>query len=168
MKSKSCRFFNKRGVSPLIATVLLISFAVALGSVVLNWGRNLDISKPNDKCAGVSLKIRNIGNAQACYSISGSDAYINFIIDNNGNKDIDGLGIWITGEKGTKLLDLNELSINKGELLDIKDNSVKYDFSTYGPIKHIQFIPKVKFDDSIDICTRNSVKADEIGICQIT
>ncbi|MDP7623305.1 MAG: hypothetical protein QF436_04300, partial [Candidatus Woesearchaeota archaeon] len=60
MRAKS----NKRGVSPLIATVLLISFAVALGSVVLNWGRNIDISKPGDKCAGINIEIRNIDASQ--------------------------------------------------------------------------------------------------------
>ncbi|MDP7623306.1 MAG: hypothetical protein QF436_04305, partial [Candidatus Woesearchaeota archaeon] len=92
--------------------------------------------------------------------------YINFIIDNSGNTDIDGLGIWIVGEKGTKLLDFNDLSIKKGELLDIKDTTVKYNFNTYGAIKHIQFFPKVKIDDSLDICARSSVKEDKIGICQ--
>jgi flagellin-like protein len=30
---------DKKGVSPLIATVLLIAFAVALGAIVMNWGR---------------------------------------------------------------------------------------------------------------------------------
>jgi|TARA_Y100000310_G_scaffold345671_1_gene468079 flagellin-like protein len=157
---------NKRGVSPLIATVLLISFAVALGSVVLNWGRNIDISKPGDKCAGINIEIRDIDASQVCYSVSGNDAYINFIIDNSGNTDIDGLGIWIVGEKGTKLLDFNDLSIKKGELLDIKDTTVKYNFNTYGAIKHIQFFPKVKINDSLDICARSSVKVDKIGICQ--
>src|SRR3989344_9535329 len=96
------KVFNKRGVSPLIATVLLISFAVALGSVVLNWGRNLDIAKPGDACSGVSIKIRNIADADVCYGGSGSGTYINFVIDNIGSRDIGGLGIWITGEKGTK------------------------------------------------------------------
>ena len=165
MRSKTNKFFNKKGVSPLIATVLLISFAVALGSVVLNWGRNLDISGPGDNCAGISITIRNINDYQVCYSGSGQDQYINFIIDNNGNKDIRGLGIWITGQKGTKLLDFNELSIKTEELLDVKDKSVKYDSSTYGAIKNIQFFPKVKVNDDLEICARNSIKADNIGAC---
>lgn len=165
--SKSRRLSNKRGVSPLIATVLLISFAVALGSVVLNWGRNLDISKPGDECAGISIKLRDTNDVQVCYGGSGQNGYINFIIDNDGTVGIDGLGIWITGEKGTKLFDFNDFSIEKGELLNIKDKSVKYDFDAYGTIKHIQFFPKVKIDDSIDICARNSVKADTIGVCLI-
>ena len=165
MASKSKKFFNKRGVSPLIATVLLISFAVALGAVVMNWGRNLDISKPGDVCSGISIKIRNIDDAQACYMGSGQDAYIHFIIDNTGNKNIDGLGIWITGEKGTILLDFNDLPIKASELLDIKDQSIKYNLGGYGSISNIQFFPKIKIGDSIEICTRNSVKADKIGIC---
>ena len=32
------RFLNKRGISPLIATVLLIGFTVALAAVVITWG----------------------------------------------------------------------------------------------------------------------------------
>jgi flagellin-like protein len=160
------RKHRKRGVSPLIATVLLISFAVALGAVVMNWGRSLPIAKPGDKCGGVSIIIRNINDAEVCYSGAGQNAYINFIIDNDGSIDIEGLGIWIVGEKGTKLLDFDDFSIKKGNLLDIKDNSVSYDFGNYGKIKHVQFIPKIKVDNSIDICPRNSVKAELIRACQ--
>jgi len=162
---KSGTFLNKRGVSPLIATVLLISFAVALGSVVLNWGRNLDISKPGDVCGGVSIKMRSINNADVCYSGSGQEGYINFIIDNNGNRDIDGLGIWISGDKGTFLLDFNDFSIKAGGLLDVMDQSVKYDFDAYGNIKNIQFFPKIKTADALEICARNSIKAESLKAC---
>ena len=165
MVYKPRNFFNKRGVSPLIATVLLISFTVALGSVVLNWGRNIDISKPDESCSGVVINIRGMGDVEVCYSDSGQEAYINFIVDNVGNVDIEGFGIWIVGEKGTKLLDLDNSPIKKGELLDIKDKIVTYDFNTYGNIKYLQFIPKVKTADGIDICPRNSVKAKKIGTC---
>ena len=159
------KIFNKRGVSPLIATVLLISFAVALGSVVLNWGKNLDISKPGDTCSGAAIKIRNTGEGEVCYSGSDSNAFINFILDNPGSADIAGLGIWIVGDKGTKLLDLDNLEIKSGELLNVKDDRVKYNFNTYGKINHIQFIPKVKTPNGVDICPKNSVKAEKIGIC---
>lgn len=164
MTLKSGRL-NKRSVSPLIATVLLISFAVALGSVVLNWGKNLDISRPGDSCSGAAIKIRNIGEGEVCYSGSGSGAFINFILDNSGSADIAGLGIWIVGDKGTKLLDLDNLEIKSGELLNVEDDRAKYDFNTYGKINHIQFIPKVKTGTGIDICPKNSVKAEKIGIC---
>src|SRR3989344_8940696 len=141
-------FFQKKGVSPLIATVLLISFAVALGAVVMNWGRNIDISKPDDKCTGVEIKSRKT-DYEVCFLGSGSDAYINFILDNTGSVDIDGLSIWIAGTKGTKLYDFDSIQIKKGDLLDIKDKSITYDFNTYGNIKNVQFIPKVRVENLI-------------------
>jgi flagellin-like protein len=160
------RRFKKRGVSPLIATVLLISFAVALGSVVLNWGRNLDIAKPGDLCSEVSIQIRNIGDAEVCYSGNGKNTYINFIIDNPGKTDIRGLGIWITGQKGTKLLDFDNMPVKSGQLLSIKDKSVVYDLDTYGIIKNIQFFPKILGTDSLELCARNSIKVSNIGVCR--
>jgi flagellin-like protein len=30
---------NKKGLSPLIATLLLVIFAIALGSIVMSWGK---------------------------------------------------------------------------------------------------------------------------------
>lgn len=156
---------NKKAVSPLIATVLLISFAVALGAVVMNWGRNIEISKPGDKCAGVEIKVREINNYNVCYSGFGSDAYINFIIDNIGKQDLYGLSLWVVGEKGTKLFEIDDILIKKGSLFDKKDKELIYDFDKYGQIKHIQFIPKIKIDETIDICPKNSIKADKVGIC---
>ena len=44
--NKSLFLFNKkvgkRGISPLIATVLLVAFAVALGAVVMNWAKGVE------------------------------------------------------------------------------------------------------------------------------
>lgn len=153
---------SKKGVSPLIATILLISFAVALGSVVMNWGLNLNLAKSEDKCAPVEIKIRNIGNAEVCF---GGNGYINFVIDNTGNSDINGLSIWIIGEKGTRLFDMDNILVRKGTLYDKKDKEVTYDFSTYGSIKQVQFIPKIKSQQTTEICPKNAVKADKVGVC---
>src|SRR3990167_1379626 len=92
---------SKKGVSPLIATILLIAFAVALGSVVMNWGLNLNLGKSDDKCRNVEIKLRDIDSAEACYGGFGSNGYINFIIDNTGSADISGLAIWVVGDKET-------------------------------------------------------------------
>jgi len=157
--------YNKKGVSPLIATVLLIAFAVALGAVIMNWGRNIEISKPGDKCSGVEIKVREINNYNICYSSNGSDAYINFVIDNTGKQDLNGLSLWIVGEKGTQLSEIDDILIKKNSLFDKKDKELTYDLDKYGQIKHIQFIPKIKIDATIDICPKNSIKADKVGIC---
>ena len=152
---------SKKGVSPLIATILLIAFAVALGSVIMNWGLNLNLGKENDPCTKVELRIRAFDAAEACYGGSGANGYINFVVDNTGSADINGLSIWIIGEKGTRLFDLDNIALKEGLLYDKKDKEVSYDFNTYGKIKQVQFIPKA----GPEVCTKNAAKAEKIGIC---
>ncbi len=157
-------FVQKKGVSPLIATILLIAFAVALGSVIMNWGLNLNLGKSIDKCSDVVMKIRNIDNFEVCYGGLGKEAHINFILDNIGVVDINGITILVIGEKGTKLLELQK-TIKKGSLLDEKDKEISYDFEMYGNIKQVQFIPKVTSNQETDVCAKSSVEANKIGIC---
>ena len=158
-------FFRlKRGVSPLIATILLIAFAVALGSVVMNWGLSLSLGKSEDGCRNVEIKIRSLDSADVCFGGFGQNGYINFIIDNVGI-DISGLAIWIVGDKGTRLFDLDNILIKRGSLYEKKDKEVSYDFTQFGNIKQIQFIPKVKSGQTIEICPKNAVKAEKIGVC---
>ncbi|MBI2652438.1 hypothetical protein HYX00_03135 [Candidatus Woesearchaeota archaeon] len=158
-------FKTKKGVSPLIATILLIAFAVALGSVVMNWGLNLNLGKSADKCRNVEIKIRNIDSAEVCFGGFGTNGYIHFIIDNAGTADISGLAVWIVGDKGTNLFDLDNISIKKGSLYDKKDKEVAYDFSRFGNIKQVQFIPKIKSEQATEICPKNAIKVEKIGIC---
>ncbi len=158
-------FVSKKGVSPLIATILLIAFAVALGSVVMNWGLSLDLGKPDDKCRNVEIIIRSIDVAEVCFGGFGQNGYINFILDNAGSADINGLAIWIIGDKGTKLFDLDNILIKKGLLYDKKDKEVSYDFTEFGNIKQVQFIPKVKAEQTTEICPKNAIKAEKIGVC---
>src|SRR3989339_1260455 len=158
-------FVSKKGVSPLIATILLIAFAVALGSVVMNWGLNLNLGKSGDVCRNVEVKIRDIEASEVCFGGFGANGYINFVIDNTGWEDISGLAIWIGGDKGTKLFDLDDVLIKKGSLYDKKDKGISYDFITYGSIKQVQFIPKVKTGQTTEICPKNAIKAEKIGVC---
>ena len=95
---------GKRGVSPLIATVLLIAFAVALGAVVMNWGKSFTTetinyaetsSSTNVGCnLDMSLTAVEIaGVPQICYNES--EHKISFIVRNNGNRNVDQIGLQI-------------------------------------------------------------------------
>jgi flagellin-like protein len=39
---------SSKGLSPLIATVLLIAFAVALGVMVMNWGKSASATRAGE------------------------------------------------------------------------------------------------------------------------
>ena len=155
---------NKKAVSPLIATILLIAFAVALGAVVMSWGRSVDISKEIDstqKCSDVNLKIEMVDEIpQAFYGGTGSDGFIKFTISNIGSCDIDQLIIWVIGEKDTNIIELKQSSIKVGYPL-IKE--IKHDFNSYGNVKKLKFIPKIKVDGSVIICAKNALDEEKIS-----
>src|SRR3989344_5413410 len=78
-------FSSKKGVSPLIATILLIAFAVALGTVIMNWGLSLG-SSSDDPCAKVALELKKmVDNGEVRYANRGAEGYLNFVIENTGN-----------------------------------------------------------------------------------
>ena len=79
---------SKKGVSPLIATVLLIAFAVALGAVVMNWGRaQLDPHGSQGICSNVEISLEKIDNQlNLCYS--SDDSKISFLLRNDGSTSV--------------------------------------------------------------------------------
>lgn len=155
---------NKKGVSPLIATILLIAFAVALGAVVMSWGRNVEFLKEEpsiEKCANVNLKIEKINNTpQVFYGGTGQDGFIKFTIANTGSYDINQLIVWVIGEKDTNIVELKQSSIRVGYPL-IKE--IKHDFDRYGNVKKLKFIPKIRVDDSIVTCAKNALEEERIS-----
>lgn len=57
-------FKSKKSISPLVATILLLAFAVALGSVVMSWGKGL-IEKASSTETTVTLEECKI--VQKCF-----------------------------------------------------------------------------------------------------
>jgi flagellin-like protein len=53
---KDMRPLDRRGLSPLIATVLLMAFAVALGGMIMNWSNDFG-AKASSSCAKVKLDV---------------------------------------------------------------------------------------------------------------
>ena len=97
---------NRKGVSPLIATVLLIAFAVALGALVMSWGKEFVQDTAADQEARIeesrtcNLDVRlqlkqGSKGSKICYDKD--DLTLNFIADNIGMKQIDELRVDVVG-----------------------------------------------------------------------
>ena len=54
--SQSQVMIGKKGMSPLIATILLMAFAVALGAVIMNWSTG-NISEGGPDCSEIKVQI---------------------------------------------------------------------------------------------------------------
>ena len=152
----------KRGVSPLIATILLIAFAVALGSVILQW---LGTFPFEDKCRNVQISLKQEDGAGLCYGGVGQNSYLNFGVRNTGSIDVDGFSIWVEGESSTKLLDFENIKVLKGSLYEKTDKVGAFDSSALGKIRKAHYIPKIKTEQAREICPRNAVKIEDIKAC---
>ena len=152
---------SKRGVSPLIATVLLIAFAVALGAVVMNWGSNFvkqqtqraeDTTNTKLGCAlRVSLKIAEIDSIpQLCYGGGGTAGYVELRLNNEDETNsIDGLSISIGGESGVYNNDTINTTIPVGLSGFV---NMTYSYASYGKIKSIIIVPKISIGGILTPC----------------
>lgn len=77
----------------MIATVLLIAFAVSLGAVVINLGVNLF----GDPCGGRNVEILTIENVPRVCNIV-STTTLSFTLVNVGTESIDGVKLTVVGE----------------------------------------------------------------------
>lgn len=167
---------SKRGVSPLIATVLLIAFAVALGAVVMNWGRGFvqqqtsEAEKTTQTKLGcslkVNLKVAEIDDTpQLCYGGSGDVGYIELRLNNEDETNpVKALSISVAGDKSTYNNDSINTSIPVGLSAFL---NLSYSYTSYGKIKNVRIVPHIAIGGVNTPCGGSPVEksASEIRNC---
>jgi flagellin-like protein len=168
---------KKKGVSPLIATVLLIAFAVALGAVVMNWGKSFttgkmeDVQQKSDRdisCTmDVSLGITKIDNApQICYGGSGDNGYLYFLIENVGTRNVRQIDLHIIGNTGVySNTTMNNTAVPVGGMLR---QNITYAYSTYGGVQKVRIVPQVDIAGKVITCSGNALEIDDTDLMNCT
>ena len=157
----SNRKFNKKAVSPLIATVLLIAFAVALGAVVMNWGRSFteqtadNVKNKADvdvKCSqDVQIKLLDLGSRpQMCYGEWGSGSWLNFTALNNGQKEIKSVQVMMIGDTG--IIGNTSVANSSLPIAGWTKISVPYMYSSVGALKKVRLTPVVEINGKQVAC----------------
>ena len=161
---------SRKAVSPLIATVLLIAFAVALGAVVMNWGRGYveetqafakEKSSTEIRCSmDIRTEIIKVGErSQVCYN--DADSVINFTIQNSGTVRIDGMRVQAIGNKSIVSLELNE-TFNTAEP---RRRYMNYSVESNGSIQQLRFTPMITVEEKGVWCAQNVLKVEGIDSC---
>jgi flagellin-like protein len=169
---------QKKGVSPLIATVLLIAFAVALGAVVMNWGKSFAIGTMNTvqqksdqdtTCSSdVSLNVVKLadGTLQMCYGGGATQGFIFFIVENTGRIDVSSIDLQIIGSSDVYVNNsLNGTSISIGHALR---KNVTYSYDAYGSVKQVRIIPKINLGGKTVTCSGNVLEKDSTELLNCT
>lgn len=102
---------DKRGLSPVLAAVLLISLAVIALIIFVAFGKERHVVTP--ECTpDVRLKLAVIGGEeQVCLRIEKNQ--IEFIIENGPNIEIKGLVVDLTTADDTAMFEFNETMVGK-------------------------------------------------------
>ena len=172
------KILGKRGVSPLIATVLLIAFAVALGAVVMNWGRGYvedtaniarERSDTEVKCASdVDISFVEIdGTPQVCYNDTGNtENKIEFILENRKALDVEYVQARLIGEATrvpyTVTLGTTETNLTANEAKYIVFN---YTETKYGLPQQVKITPVIKVAGQEVVCSQTAEVATGIKPC---
>ncbi|MBW2984350.1 hypothetical protein KY361_04500 [Candidatus Woesearchaeota archaeon] len=147
---------NKKGISPLISTLLLIFFAAALGIVVMSWGKTAQLEKVEAAaCDKVCLDIVKIaGEPQLCYS----DGVLRYTLENTGAVYIDGLKLFIVGDEIEKIE--QDAYIAPADIVNLESA-----YETKTTIKKVKITPGIVVGEGREFCPKKGVEVDSIKEC---
>jgi flagellin-like protein len=140
---------NKKAMSPLIATILLIAFAVALGTMIISWSSNLGEASGPD-CS----KIMMILNPSICYA----DNMIKLGIRNTG-ADVEALTMKVVDDTG-----LTEKSLSDSKLVTSQAFSRDLPFAKTGKAS-VALVVSVKVGEETIPCPKPALEVKELQNC---
>lgn len=132
--------FGKKGVSPLIATVLLIAFSVALGAVVMTYSGSLG------ECGNVYIELveKVDGDPDICMD----DFEIKFTLENGPKEAISSFKLTYYGTLDSTTEDLLD-TLGPGE---VRKFTVEYNSRALGNLERMKIVPVVTENGGQIIC----------------
>jgi len=149
--------YEKKGVSPLIATVLLIAFAIAILAVILSWSSTVF------SCIDQPIRIAKIsGKPDICVDNIGNRVRIG--IENSNEVTISGLSIAVSGSNEI----INERISDPIGLSETKKVEVPFDKSI-GQIMKVRVTPILNESSGKKICSSEdkSIQVENIESCSL-
>ena len=160
-------FRSKKGVSPLVATILLILFSIALGAVVMSWGEAYIEEKAEfvqgaqetvAGCDAASLKIISIsGIPQVC--LRDSDIIEVFI--ENGASEVYDIHARVIGVDGVYIRE----SILDSPLASADARKLMFRFDSVGQIRQVKLTPVILRSGSLHPCMEKAITVENINPC---
>ncbi|MEK6950204.1 MAG: hypothetical protein AABX13_00580 [Nanoarchaeota archaeon] len=152
--------FNKRAITPLMITMLLISFAVAVGTGITRFGE-AQLEEGAECAIETKMKLSSIGGQeQLCYNAAAKK--ISFTVENGLNINIEGLIVNVIGNEKADTFELNNAKMTKagsyvGNLPSAMDVN--------GEIRQIKITPKLSLPEGEAICVEQAIVAEQVRPC---
>lgn len=153
-------FKDRSGIAPIVATLLLISFAVAIGIVIMNFGRAQ--VQLESKCAvDIGLSFSEIGGeTQVC--IDREKDIIKLSVENGINTETTGLMVNVIGTQRAESFELTDAEIAKA---GVYMTDLGYNLAANGEIRQLKVIPLITpFDEEV-VCTEQALVSESVPEC---
>ncbi len=155
--------FNKKGVSPLIASVLLIGFAIMTAIIVITYSnqQTLNLQKSTENIISSSIPI----NFEIKQATSIDLQKIKLLVQSNSQTPINSFIIRLYGDKGTQSTNIN--GVNPLETSFIETT---YNYNLVGNINKVELIPqtiegKETFNHDVSLSTTIDIKQETAPEC---
>ncbi len=158
---------NNRGISPLIATVLLIAFSVALGAVVMSYGEEYveqqaefvqhGTEVSGAVCDAVDIQIISIRGVQQLCVNTGT---VDLSLDNAGTQ-VDALQARIAGTNDIAVIP-NILQSPLASGLPLK---TMFAFESIGTPLQIKLTPIIQTSQGSEFCSAKAIVVEDLPAC---
>ena len=151
---------NTKGITPLMTTILLISFAVAVGVVIMNFGR-ASVEEESECSVDPQIQLSNItGKLQICYDFVGKA--LTFTVENGAVSPVQGLVVNVIGTEKAHTFEINDAKMPRAGSYIAK---LQYDFAVGKAIRQVKITPKIRLQDKEEICVDKAVIVEDIKGC---
>ncbi len=158
---------DKRGISPLIATILLIAMSIGMGVAVMSWGEEYIEEKAEfvqgvqETVTSCDLVFFNVVKIQGVDQLCRMDGIIKGLIDNGPDVDLADLHARIIGEKGIGV----DESVLERPLPRGSAAPVAIEVGDVGAVQQVKFTPSVIIAGKPVSCAKQAIVAENIPAC---
>jgi flagellin-like protein len=149
---------NKKGMSPLILTIILIAFAVALGAMVMSWGSN-KLYAPKESCEKIELTVQQaFGKDLICFNEA--TGKLKIVIKNTGQGGANGI-IYrkINTDLTTRDIVLPSSALEPGKIYEAEIPHQQNEKV------HIEIIPQITNEGAETLCIDKAIIRENIPSC---
>lgn len=159
LKKMEVKKMNKKGISPLIATVLLIGFTIALAAVVMIWGQNLFQQTTEQTGEQASSQIKCIQEVDIDIISATNANPIVAMVDNKGEATIVNAiaKVYFTDNTVTVVNGNLSTSMFNNTLVAYGRNQISISYSGAGALDKVEILPVTTSDKGTNlICAQKS------------
>ncbi|HLD03081.1 MAG TPA: archaellin/type IV pilin N-terminal domain-containing protein [Candidatus Nanoarchaeia archaeon] len=142
---------NSKGISPLIATVLIVGFTVALAAVIFTWGVNFT-KETTEKTTQQANVAQKCGQISFDVDVSCANNAVEYVeVTNREDVQLSAFKLRVINDQVTEVYDINATT---DMLKPFGTKRYSGDFSAVQSPSKVELIAGIRVDDDLVYCSQ--------------